>query len=346
MKSFLLDFKKGLVKLQVETLDDLWYLSQIVETGDEVRGKAYRKIKRGGDGEKGSTDKIPITLSITIEKVDFSEQSLKLNGTVLTPTEDIPKGSYQSITLTEGSELSLQKKWLGYQREKLEESLAKKGARILIVAMDREQALFAVTKKQRFEIVNKIEGDVGKKDERVVSKGNFYNDVEKLIEQYRIRYGVDHIIIASPAFWKDEFMKKVNAELKKKITLTTCFSVSENAISEILRRDEVKNILKDEKATQELKLVDVLFKEISIEGNFAYGFHEVKHYADQRAVETLLLTDTIIKEYREKETFQTIEEVMKTVDKNGGKIVIISDDNEAGKKLNGLAGIGALLRYK
>ena len=42
MKSFVLNFQKE-VKLQVDTLDDLWYLSQIIEEGDEITGKTYRK---------------------------------------------------------------------------------------------------------------------------------------------------------------------------------------------------------------------------------------------------------------------------------------------------------------
>ena len=38
------DFKKGSVKLKVESLDDLWYLSQIIDIGDLVR---VRLLPRG-----------------------------------------------------------------------------------------------------------------------------------------------------------------------------------------------------------------------------------------------------------------------------------------------------------
>ena len=37
---------------------------------------------------------------------------------------------------------------------------------------------------------------------------------------------------------------------------------------------------------------------------------------------------------------------MRNVDKSKGDIMIISSEHEAGKKLNGLGGIAAILRYK
>jgi len=39
------ELKKGRITVQTETIDDLWYLSQIVEPGDKVSGKTLRKIK-------------------------------------------------------------------------------------------------------------------------------------------------------------------------------------------------------------------------------------------------------------------------------------------------------------
>ena len=41
-----------------------------------------------------------------------------------------------------------------------------------------------------------------------------------------------------------------------------------------------------------------------------------------------------------------IENIMKIVDNTKGDILIVSSDHEAGKKLDGLGGIAAILRYK
>ena len=49
---------------------------------------------------------------------------------------------------------------------------------------------------------------------------------------------------------------------------------------------------------------------------------------------------------REENKYKGIEEIMKQIDNTKGDIFIISSEHEAGKKLDGLGGIGAILRYK
>jgi protein pelota len=58
------------------------------------------------------------------------------------------------------------------------------------------------------------------------------------------------------------------------------------------------------------------------------------------------MTDELIQEYRQKEMYAALEKIMKTVETTGGEIHIITSENEAGQKLQGLGGIAALLRYK
>ena len=46
------DFKKGEAKVKIENLDDLWYLNQIIDSGDLVKGKTLRKIQIGQEGQR------------------------------------------------------------------------------------------------------------------------------------------------------------------------------------------------------------------------------------------------------------------------------------------------------
>ncbi|MEK6900965.1 MAG: mRNA surveillance protein Pelota, partial [Nanoarchaeota archaeon] len=57
------DFKKGTVILRVTDLDDLWYLSHIIERGDVLTAKTTRKIKLG-EGENAKVVKKTLTLTI------------------------------------------------------------------------------------------------------------------------------------------------------------------------------------------------------------------------------------------------------------------------------------------
>ena len=154
-------------------------------------------------------------------------------------------------------------------------------------------------------------------------------------------------MVASPAFWKEDLVRQVkNSELKKKITQATCSSVDKNAINEVLKRPELANVLKQDRSSKELKLVDEVLSEISKDGKSAYGFDEVKQSAEAGAVKILLVSDKLIQDLREKEAYSALEAVMKLAEQNQGEIHIINSEHEGGKKLDGLGGIAAILRYK
>ena len=59
-----------------------------------------------------------------------------------------------------------------------------------------------------------------------------------------------------------------------------------------------------------------------------------------------MITDSLIQKSREENFYQGIESIMKKVDASKGEIDIISSEHEGGKRLNGLGGIGAILRFR
>ena len=128
--------------------------------------------------------------------------------------------------------------------------------------------------------------------------------------------------------------------------MATCSSVGENAINEVLKRPETENALKQDRIAREFRYVEELFTEISKNNLASYGLKETKEAAIAGAVKTLLITDKFIQEKRMEDKYESIENMMKTVDTTKGDILIVSSDNEAGKKLDGLGGIAAILRYK
>ncbi|MBU0536090.1 MAG: mRNA surveillance protein Pelota, partial [Nanoarchaeota archaeon] len=105
-------------------------------------------------------------------------------------------------------------------------------------------------------------------------------------------------------------------------------------------------VLKKDRITKEMKLVEELLSEISKEGIAAYGPKEVKSAVELGAVKSFLITDSCVQETREKGEYNKTESMMKLVEQNKGDIYIISSEHDGGKKLNGLGGIGAILRYK
>ena len=168
-----------------------------------------------------------------------------------------------------------------------------------------------------------------------------------MLKDYEKRYSPESVIIASPAFFKDDLMKKIDdKEFKKKIVLSTCGSVSENAVDEVLKRPELKEALKKSRTREEELLVEELLSEIHKEGLAVYGFSEVQKAIEAGAVIKLLVGDFLIRELRQEEDYEKLDLLMKQVDNLKGEIFIISDDHAGGKNLKGLGGIAALLRYK
>jgi len=342
------NFKKGSVHIRVTDSDDLWYLSHIIEPGDFVKGKTTRKMKIG-DGDNAKVIKKTITVKIDAETVDTGAGSvtLRINGKIKEGPEDIPKDSYHSISLEEGSECWIEKpQWLSYHKQKLEEASEKKFA-YLICLFDREEAIFALTQKHGYEILVKIAGDVQKKGKTTTITHDFHQEIIKALETYAGRFAPEAIIVASPAFYKDDLYKKItNKDLKKKIVLAICSSISERALDEIFRRPELAKTLEHSRAREEQLIVEELLSEIQKNNLAAYGWNDVLNAGNAGAIRSLIVTDNFIRQKKDEKEYVELDTLMKHIDTLKGNIHIISSDLESGKKVDGLGGIAALLRYK
>lgn len=350
MKKLYADLKKGEIKVQIENLDDLWYLSTVIEPNDLIKGKTIRKIKIGDEGDrKQNIIKKPIFLEIQAEKIEFSKTSdiLRISGKIKQGPEDIKLDSYHTFNVEENTTITITKKWLSYQLDKIKEACSDSGSKILIVVHDREEAYFAIMKKYGYEELCHIQGNVQKKADMEKISGNFYAEVIKKILDYDTKHKFSQIIVASTAFWKEELMKNLKDEnVKKRIVLATCSSVDRSGIVEVLKRPETVKALQNERISKELKSVEKLLNEISKDNLGCYGLKETEDAVNAGAVSELLITDKLIMKSREDGDYEKIDNILKNVDKAKGSILIISSLHDGGKKLDGLGGIGGILRYK
>jgi protein pelota len=342
------DFKKGTVSLRVTDADDIWYLSHLIEPGDFIKGRTTRKIKIG-DSENAKVTRKPMTIKIEAETINIDQTAsvLRINGKVKEGPHDLALDSYHSISLEEGTEFKIEKvNWLSYQKQKLDEACQKR-YNYLFCVFDREEAMFALTKKSGYEILVKFKGDVPKKSKKTEVFKNFHEEIIKTLDVYAGRFNPERIIIASPVFYKDDLMKKIKSdEIKSKIVLATCSDVTENALHEITRSTELQKILQNNRAREEQLIIEKLLLHLKKDDLGTYGWDHVLEAISAGAVESLLLTDDFIQEKKLDNKYNLLDEQMKHVDNLNGKIHILSSEFESGKKLNGLGGIAAVLRYK
>lgn len=345
MKLLKANLRKGFAKVMPENTDDLWHLSQIIEERDIVKAKTARKVKATEDAK---AEKKVMTVSLAVEKIEFTENTLRIGGRITEGPEDISKGNYHTITVGPSEPVELVKeKWPKYQADRLREACEAKIPKILMCVFDREEAFFALMKAQGHELLSKIKGEVQKKGIESSKKSSFWKQIIAQLNEYDERMQLDRIIIASPAFWKEELLKEVSDErLKNKFVQATCSSADETAFNEVMKRPEAKEALKEARTAKESRLVEQLLSEIARQGKAAYGVQDVENAAVARAVDALLITDSLIKNARAKGVFQRLNKIMKAVDEGKGSVVIVSGRHEAGRKLDGLGGVAALLRYK
>ncbi|MBN2457589.1 mRNA surveillance protein pelota [Candidatus Woesearchaeota archaeon] len=353
MKIISKDIKKGFVKIQVQNLDDLWYLSQIIDQGDLIKGTTFRKI-RIGDKDDRNTNVVrkKVFLEIRAEKIEFHKYSdiLRVSGKITQGPEDVQAGTHHTFNVDEDTIISVQKqRFLKYQIEKLNDAAKENRLKVMICVFDRESAIFALVKNYGFDILSEIKGDVQKKDNpgQTRATGSFYKEIVSQLKSYDTKYCLNRIVVASPGFWKEYLLDAFGKdEIAKKIISASCNSVGESAINEVLRRPEIHSALAEDRIIKEANTVEELMAEISRDGCAAYGLSMTENAISIGAVKMLLVTDSLIRKMREQESYARLETMMKTADSMDAEIHIISSEHEAGKKLEGLGGIGAILRYK
>lgn len=349
MKVIKKDYEKGFLHVKCENLDDLWYLSSIIDVEDILKGVTERKIKIG-DKDSGNVKVIKkyILMKISVEKIDFHAYSgnLRVSGKITEGPQDVQIGTYHTFDIDESTEFSIQKKgpFLKFQKEKINEASKNKPTSTLVCAFDRESSIITLLKKYGYEVLSSIKHDVSKKgfEENITS--NNYQEFIKNIKTYQEKYAIKTILVGVSSFWQTQ-LKETAQKSNLNIVIINTNAEGEDAIKELLRRPEVETIIKDEKSAQEFSIVERLFVALKRNEKVAYGFKEVKHATDSGAVQELLITDQYIKNAREKNQYKELESLLKLADSTQATIHIISSEHDAGRQLDGIGGIAAHLRY-
>ncbi|MDP6293678.1 MAG: mRNA surveillance protein pelota [Candidatus Woesearchaeota archaeon] len=327
------------VRLLIETVEDLWYLHSILEEGDIVEGKTIRKVKK--DEQEGKRK--PMFLSIKVERQEFMPTQLRVLGTIVDGPEDVPRGEHHSFMVEEGSKIKIIKEWSTYHWARIKEATEKKPVHILMVVFDRESCLFANVEQNGFDILSKLQGNIQKKQFDQQVRGNFFKDIAQQIDEYEKRKPYDHIVVGSPSFWKTELMQQLTYPWKDKVVAASASTVDEAGLREAFKSEDTEKALHLASTSKEVRLVEELLSRIATSEKVAYGIEDVKKSAP--AVEKLLVTNHFVAKMREQKQMKELEALLNAVEEVKGKIFFISDGHEGGKKLDGLGGIAAFLRY-
>lgn len=342
------DFAKGVCKMRVEVVEDIWHLSQIIEKGDFLSGRTQRRIEYGGEEEKSRSEKKPVFLKIHVDKVELAKDVLRVGGKIVeVRSKDVSLGEYHSFNLGVGSVFTLKKEsWGALHVDRLKQAVSSaRRPKLFIVLLDvGEACFFNLTPMGLRPAGSYKEGVGGKMYAKEFSKNvsKFFGHLEEKIKS-QLPEGVGQVVVAGVGFVHENFLgflKQKGSPLAGKLVLAKVGSAGKSGAQELLKSRQLERLLSKHRVYLEAQAVEGVLLRISKGEKVAYGFLDVKEKAELGAVGTLFITDRFFSEERD-----ACEKLVKLVEQSKGEVMFLSFDNQAGKKLHSLGGVAAFLRY-
>lgn len=332
----------GEIKMMIETLDDLWHLYNIINEGDMIISVTFRREEAKSDKIRAErAEKKRMVLGVRAEKIEFheTESRLRILGVIEEGPQDI--GSYHTLNLAEGDAVTVRKsEWTPLMLERVRRSVEDaRRPRLLFVSLDNDEATIAVARQFGMQEVARIYASgSGKMYEQKVSD-NFYPEIVDKVCQVA-EPGVP-LVVLGPGFAKEALVslgKEKEPELFGRAHVYHTGQTGMAGIHELMKSGIGSETVQGSRAAQETKAVEDVLERIAKDGPVAYGPADVERAAMAGAVDTLLVLDTEVRK-------GSAEELMMAVENGRGNVMVVSERFEAGKKLEAIGGIAALLRY-
>jgi protein pelota len=351
------DARHGTMKLIPDDADDLWMLYNVIRPGDMVRAMTTRQIRMDDVGSRPSEGKrVSMRLALRVNRVSYQSENdrLRIGGYIIeAPEKYALLGSHHTINLDLNQEATLTKnEWPKYDLERIKRSTEEKGPAMTVVALDDEEGAVATLRQHRVQVQGEIRARLPGKldtDRREGAVNQYYSTLLKVLEEaWTKTRGL--IAVVGPGFWKEDFVRYARdkrADVGKSISTVAMVSAGgASGVEEALRSGVLSKVAAKSRVIAETELVDRLMARLGAgDGRASYGLEGVVKSIGFGAVEELLVADTFLRESRDEER-RLIEDLMRQAEKMGGRISIISGEHEAGRKLSGLGGIAALLRFR
>ncbi|MDR1691087.1 MAG: mRNA surveillance protein pelota [Candidatus Methanoplasma sp.] len=335
------DINGGNIRVMLETDEDVWHLYNVLETGDTVTASTTRREEKSADKLRAErSEKKRMTLGIRVEKIEFSEDDIRLRvlGTIETGPQDI--GQHHTLIFEIGDNLLITKtKWKGSQIERLDRAVRdSRKPKILFISLDQDDATIAVLRQFGLKEIASIRSmRSGKQYEEKTKEDGYHSEIISKIGPL-VSENMP-IVLLGPGFEKESLADDMKSKGYKGLHVHHTGQSGMAGVNELIKTGMGADILKESSVGVEMETVEKLMSEIGKDGLATYGPSEVAAAADAGAVDTLLILDSKLRE-------QDLDILIRTVEAQQGKVLIVSGQHDSGKELSALGGMGAILRYK
>jgi protein pelota len=352
--------KVGKMVVVPEEMDDLWHLYNVILPGDQVAARTVRRVRRdsGDTSRPDKGERRPMFIRLTVEEVSLHKYSnrLRVKGKILEGPEDfVSIGTYHTINVEPGLKVEIVKeRWPNLLLRRIQDAASRKGQRLMIIAVEEDQASIGVIDDSgidvRVEIHGTARGKYGKYIQTAETMDQMFvgiaTQLQELINQLPEN---TRVVLVGPGSTKDklaEYLKNKIPASKGRILIEHVSTGTVAGIYEALNRGIVEQIASEIRLNREIRLMEEVMKHLGKDtGKTAYGWDNIERAVQFGAVETLLVLDKLFRE-AQTDYRRELENIMRQVEKQAGSIEIFSADHGAGKQLEGLGGLAAILRFR
>ena len=262
----------------------------------------------------------------------------------------------------------------------------------VLVVMDGRDATIGVLKGTHFSLEKKLRSFAHAKVRKGgQSAGRYERAIEESIDDYyksvadavndvyaKYQHKLSGLVVGGPGPTKENFAKSKNLNYQIKIvgTFDTGYTDEHTGVNELL--EKAKDVLSEQAAVKERKIMDRFMDEVSRDGLATYGYYKVKNALLNDNVSRLIISedaDIASVEYKCSSCGQAINsveegnmrktkhedggtleivsqkdavgELIEMADKKGIDVVFVSTDSQHGNELLlGFKGIAAMLKYR
>ncbi len=351
------DAKHGVLKALPEDVDDLWVLYNVIHTEDLIYARTSREIKKDDEGSRPSEGKrVSLNIGLRVDKVSFQSESsrIRVGGFIVEAPEKYGLlGDHHTVNIDLKQDITIVKQeWQKYDLERMQRATQERGPTIIIVALDDDQGAVAILRQHgivtKGEIRSRLPGKL-EYDKRERAVNDYYSALLQILSDvWNQTHGL--IAIVGPGFWKEDFASYIQQhrhDVHANLVTVAMVSVGGTAgIEEALRSGVLKKVAEKSRVIAETELVDKVMARLgSQRGEVSYGLEGVRKATSFGAVEEILVADQFLRESEDEER-RGIEDLLREVEKMGGRVSVISVEHEGGRRLMGLGGVAALLRFR
>jgi protein pelota len=339
------DPSAGSMRVQVETDDDIWHLYNVIEVGDLITASTTRRDEKATDKLRAErAEKKRMTLGVRVERIEFSDDDelrMRLLGIIEEGPQDV--GQHHTLTVEIGESLRITKNvWRGSHVDRLRRAVFDSvKPKIVFVSLDQDEATIGVLRQFGLkEVANIRSMRSGKRYAEKEQTDSYHDDIVTKLKS--IAGGNMPVVLLGPGFEKEvlaQYGKSVCSDIFSAVHVYHTGQSGMAGVNELMKKGIGAQVLRESRVGAEMEAVERMMTEIGRDGLATYGPTEVENAAKAGAVDTLLVLDSKIRE-------RDLDHIIKAVEDQKGSVIIVSGQHDAGRELDALGGLGAILRYR